>query len=348
MSISRSLLALFGLTLSLAIPSSAVQVKSFDVTGAGNLAGTGTFPVGINIWGTITGVVTDNQGGAHGFVSAGNSRSLVFDVPGSFPSGWTVPTGINDLGFIVGYFANLSDCEAVYLQPAFSACYHGFLRKPDGTFIVFDAPADTPPGYDEYMGIIPQSINNFGAVTGWFYMSADATELGFDQRPEGKFTVLGGEGFEPNSINDFGAVVGTTSSVPYTPPFQGFVATTKGITTFQVSGGLAGNTGFGGNVFINDFGVIAGNSSTGNGFLRAPNGQITYCPGFLVTGLSTSAAISGAVGGHAAIRFPNGRIAVLKMPAGETYSEASGINGRDVVTGTWQDAAGVVHGFISK
>jgi hypothetical protein len=343
MKLLSSLLAVSALTFTL--QASAQQFKTFDAPNAGTLSGTGTFPVGINIQGTITGVVTDNQGGSHGFVSGGNSKPITFDAPGAFPTGWTVPTAINDLGDIVGYFANISNCEAVNLQPEFSACYHGFLRKPNGTFTVFDAPADTPPGYSEYMGIIPQSINNFGVVTGWFYTRADATELGFYLTPNGKFTVLGGEGFEPNSINDFGVIVGTTSALPYTPPFQGFITTPKGMLNFQVPGGMEGNTGFGGNIFINDFGVVAGNSMTGTGFLRAPDGKITNFPGFFVAGLNIFANTTGAVNGRAVIRYANGKFVTLNMPAGEEFSEGTGINARDVVTGMWQDSAGVVHGF---
>jgi hypothetical protein len=348
------LLGLFALTFTL--QTSAQQFKTFDAPGAGTAPGTGTFPVGINAQGTVTGVVNDGQGygdyqgSYHGFVLGADSKLITFDVPDAFP-GWTVPTAINDLGEIVGFFANISNCAAVDIQPV-AFCYHGFLRKPNGTFTVFDAPADTPPGYSDYMGIVPQSINNFGVITGWYYMRFNATELGFYLTPNGRFTVLGGEAYEPNSINDFGVIVGTTSSSPFDPPFQGFITTRTGMLTFQVPGGMAyddkSNDFGGGNVFINDFGVVAGNSMTGAGFLRAPDGKITFFPGFFVAGLNIFANTTGAFDGHAVIRYSNGKLIVLNMPVAEKYSEGTGINARDVVTGSWEDSAGVSHGFIWK
>ena len=48
--------------------------------------------------------------------------------------------------------------------------FHGFLRRPDGTFVMFDAPgADLTPG--DFNGTVPDSINELGVITGFYYDS---------------------------------------------------------------------------------------------------------------------------------------------------------------------------------
>jgi len=369
------LLGLLALVLSTS-STQAQNLVSFSVPGAGTVASTGTIPSAINAKGTIIGVVIDNQFGEHGFVKPASSPAEVFDVPGSFDYGWTVPTAINDFGYITGYFANIANCEAVNLQPLF-VCYHAFIRNPNGTFVIFDAPDNTPPGFSDYIGIIPQGINNSGVVTGWYFMRFTATELGFVRDANGKFTVLGGEGYEPNVVNDSGVVSGTASlspDSPYSSPYQGFIATRKGILKFTVPGTVAPYLNDQpNNVLINDFGVVAGDyyaqfspatpaspieHNVTAGFLRSANGKFTTFASLggplmnlKVNAMNSSAITTGYFQDstsptRAFVRYDGGKFYILGLPSTSLYSLGTGINDKGVAVGWWQDTSGLYRGFI--
>jgi hypothetical protein len=85
MKIAHLLLALFALTI-LTTQASSQQVKTFAALNAGTSAETGTQPTGINALGTITGVMTDNNYGQHGFVLGKDSKCIIFDSPGADPT----------------------------------------------------------------------------------------------------------------------------------------------------------------------------------------------------------------------------------------------------------------------
>jgi len=127
-----------------ALPAFSQKLITFDAPTAGTSSATGTQPVAINFFGTITGIVVDNNFGWHGFVRGPGGDATAFDAPGADPLvGCTCPTAINDFGVIIGY---MSDAHSVF---------HGFLRKPNGKFTIFDVP-----GTDLY--VFPLSINNDG------------------------------------------------------------------------------------------------------------------------------------------------------------------------------------------
>jgi hypothetical protein len=92
---------------------------TFDATGAGSgsFQGTGCFsdcPVGLNIWGLITGSYFDSNNVQHGYVRTPKGTFVTIDPPGSVG---TQPENINDSGTIVGYYIDANNV------------YHGFLRR---------------------------------------------------------------------------------------------------------------------------------------------------------------------------------------------------------------------------
>jgi hypothetical protein len=134
------------------------KINTFDAPGADLTPGdfNGTFPAGINLFGTIEGSYYDASNVSHGFVRTPHGDITTFDAPGAdtidFGYG-TFPTTLNDFGVITGFYLDAS------------GVYHGFLRSPDGKFTTFDAPgADLTPG--DFNGTFPSDINLFGVITG--------------------------------------------------------------------------------------------------------------------------------------------------------------------------------------
>jgi len=171
-----ALLTLFvGLTTT--SPAHAQKIITFDAPNSGTSAGQGTEATGINLEGTITGNVTDNNFGTHGFVRTPNGRFTNFDAPGADPIvGCTCPNGINDLGVIAG---NTADTNGVA---------HGFVRTPEGQFAIFDdtqAPAGTSAG----QGTTPVGITDFGVIAG-NYIDANNVGHGFVRAATGKITTF--------------------------------------------------------------------------------------------------------------------------------------------------------------
>jgi len=54
---------------------------------------------------------------------------------------------------------------------------HGFVRTPDGTFTIFDAPGASSPGCG-YPGTEPSGINDEAEITG-FYSDVNCVVHGF-------------------------------------------------------------------------------------------------------------------------------------------------------------------------
>ena len=139
------------------------KFKTFSAPGACNMSveegchGTGAW--NINFFGTIVGPYEDTSGNfvAHTFVRSSDGRFVTFEVPGSSMEAGqgTLPaslSGLNDFGAITGLYYDANNV------------FHGFLRKPDGTFIKFEAPgADTT---DEFFRTFPNSLNDVGSIAG--------------------------------------------------------------------------------------------------------------------------------------------------------------------------------------
>src|SRR6516164_3722575 len=181
---------------------------TFDVPGAGG-AGTGPYPGTlasfINPAGAITGLYTDTNYAAHGFVRAPDGTITTFDAPGAGTGsgeGTFVETptgGINPAGEITG-----DSCDAV-------TC-HGYLRSPDGSFTIFDAPG---AGTAANQGTGGFGINPAGVITG-FYIDTNNTMHGFVRAKHGDITTFdapgagtgASQGTEPFANNPAGAATG--------------------------------------------------------------------------------------------------------------------------------------------
>ena len=245
-------------------------------------AGSGfTVPVSINDSGIITGTV-----GRHGFLRSPGGTIIVFDPTGSVN---TLPRRINAAGSVVGYYFDAQNNAHGFVQPLIGPGFvlnppngglvaldinasgalvgfygdpsgtHGFLRDPGGTFISIDVP-----GAISTQAI---SINDAGAITGWYQQVQGVRFIGFVRDPAGNITSFSPElHTKPLSINSEGAITGSTGG---TLLGDGFVRSPSGtIVVFDAPGCLATH-----GISINDQGVIAGWCDVGfrgRAFLRYP------------------------------------------------------------------------------
>jgi hypothetical protein len=130
----------------------------------------------INIFGTSVGAFMDDSGNfvQRGFLRRANGAITTYEPPeaGTGPYQgviWNQVTGLNDSGALT----------MAYL--AANNVYHGFVRSPEGKYKTFDAPgADLTPG--NYDGTIPVSINQEGAITG-YYVDISYAAHGFVRKP---------------------------------------------------------------------------------------------------------------------------------------------------------------------
>ena len=241
---------------------------TFDVPGAGG-AGTGPYPGTlasfINPAGAITGLYTDANYAAHGFVRAPDGTITTFDAPGAGTGsgeGTFVETptgGINPAGEITG-----DSCDAV-------TC-HGFLRTPDGTITTFDPPGSTLTNGN--------GINPAGAITG-NDVDAGGVFHGYLRSPDGSFTIFDapGAGTAANQgtggfgINPAGVITGFY--IDTNNAMHGFVRAKHGdITTFDAPGAGTGASQGTEPLANNPAGAVTGfyidADNVFHGFLRTP------------------------------------------------------------------------------
>src|ERR1700693_2183164 len=212
----RLLFALAGLAISFVLPSFAQsgEIITFDAPGASATAGLGTFPLDINDLGQAIGWFVGAQNVFHGFVRYADGRFETIDAPGagtlagSFHG--TIPYSINIHGMIAGQYEDANNV------------YHGFLREPDGHFVIIDAPAaGTAPGE----GTFAVSINAVGETAGNFTPTNDSlfpVGHGFLRSPSGAFTFFDAA---PNAVgttvstscglNALGVTIGTYSDATF-------------------------------------------------------------------------------------------------------------------------------------
>jgi hypothetical protein len=98
------------------VRSAKGALTEFDVPGAGNGNGQGTFCEGIAPGGGVTGVYIDGNSSVHAFVRMTKRIMATFDAPGEVLG--TYPAGINKAGVIVGDYEDAQEA------------FHGFLRIP--------------------------------------------------------------------------------------------------------------------------------------------------------------------------------------------------------------------------
>jgi hypothetical protein len=259
-------------------------------------------------------------------MNAGGTTTIIttFDAPGAGTAAGqgTFANGINTSGAITGFTRDAN------------AARHGFLRNPDGTFIIFDDPAagtcSTSCGtIGNAQGTRAYAINPSGQIVG-FYTDNSAHCHGYVRAANGTFTQIdapdAGTGpfpqgtfpseFTPMGINPAGAIIGfyvDASSVRH-----GFVRAPGGIITeFDPAGSIFTNPNA-----IDETGAITGfyfdANSVGHAFLRTPDGTI---------------ASFDAPGADHTPGSGNGTFGVGLTPSGE-------------IEGVFVDASGVLHGFV--
>lgn len=180
---------------------------TFDVPGAD-----GTFALGINQHGTITGYdyIADYNPFSivfHGFLRAKDGTVITFDVPDSLD---TFASSINFEGTIAGNYYDANNLS------------HGYVRDRDGNFTTFDVHgAGTVRGQGTAgFGL---AINDAGVATGQ-YVDASNVSHGFVRDRDGaitRFDVPGAGNAFPVSINAEGMITGTYTDANGTT--RGFV-----------------------------------------------------------------------------------------------------------------------------
>jgi len=166
-----------------------------------NLAG---ISPGLNASGAITSGYLDENNVYHGYLRSPDGSFTEFDAPGAGTglAQGTIPISLNDSGVITGFYVDSNDV------------FHGFTRGSDGSLTTFEAPdADTTPG--SFNGTLPESINQFGAITG-YYVNAQDVARGFALASDGSIITFAapgaglgaGQGTIPQSNNEFGVIAG--------------------------------------------------------------------------------------------------------------------------------------------
>jgi hypothetical protein len=268
--------------------------------------------------------------GTLGFGAAANAEPpltyKLFDAPGAGTNPGifqgTLGLDINDFGVILGLIRDENSMR------------HGYLRFPDGKFLVFDHPsAGTNGANGEGTRVV--GLNALGAVAGSVRDSVDH-DLPFVRDPDGNFHTItfdtpdfgGGNG---DAINIWGVMVGDflKRSDPNTIDAlheHGFILNPNGsMTVFDPPGST--NTEIPGPQAINDFGAIIGD--------------------YWVCSTDLSSCVV-----HGFIRNANGKYVSFDAPGsnpdpnvgGGTYPQA--INALGEVTGYYGDSNGVIHGFV--
>jgi len=293
---------------------------------------------------------------------------IVFDAPGAAtvsspecaPDCGTLPLANNDWGVIVGFYTDEN------IVP------HGFLRKPDGKIISFDAPgAGLGHGLDQ--GTVAASINNLGVIAG---QDQDSSYVfhGFVRYPNGSFTTFdapgAGTGAFQGTVACYLNLEGETAGfyIDGNNVFHGFVRSPFGKFTSFDPPGSVGTFCFNANG-LNNWGAVTGYyvdaTNTYRGFVRQPDGKITAFDGpNLIKGgfwgtIPESIDDLGVIGGyyhyvndhrpHAFVRYPDGTLTVYDDPEGGTGYEQGTFGGRrnlwGASTGGYTDSNNVGHAF---
>ncbi len=291
---------------------------------------------------------------------------IVFDAPGAAtvsspacaPDCGTLPFGNNNLGMIVGFYTDVN------IVP------HGFLRKPDGEIISFDAPG-AGLGYGLDQGTVAFDINDLGLISGQ-YQDSNYVFHGFIRYPDGSFTtydVPGAgtgayQGTYPCEINLEGETAGMYFDVNNVT--HGFVRSPLGkVTSFDPPG--SAGTFCSQAHSLNNWGALTGYYLDADlhyeGFVRQPDGKITefHGPDPIKNPYWGTIPLTindlGVIGGyyhdvswtHAFVRSADGTLTVFDDPAaGKGYGQGT-YQGRTNIWGAtaggYTDANNVNHAF---
>ena len=153
-------------------PSGKFTTYTVPTAGTGPYQGTGSpgSSAPINVFGAVAGYYIDSNNVVHGYLRSPLGEIATYDVPGERPQGIgcfnDCSIGLNDFGVITGYYLDANNV------------YHGFVRNPKGKVTSFDAPgADQTAG--SFNGTFPVSINDQGAITGYYLDSNNVNHAFF-------------------------------------------------------------------------------------------------------------------------------------------------------------------------
>src|SRR5262249_49417989 len=180
-------------------------ITTFDVPGA---AVNGTFPVGLNDGGVVTGTYGDDVGaGFHSFVRSSNGVFTKFD-PAMVTN---LPGVINDAGTVIGYFFDASHQV------------RSFVRDHNGTVTIFDAPNVCKTSN----GTFATGINPTGVIVGVFYDAGCVHFHGFLRLPNGAFSTFDIPGADDTSFSAINPAGTTTGAYFAGKNILGFVRGVK-------------------------------------------------------------------------------------------------------------------------
>lgn len=265
------------------------SITSFDIPG---VAPDDIFVPGINDDGVVVGSYLLGTG-YYGFIRHRDGRiSAPIEVPGSLP-GSTVLHSINDEGIKAGFYGTATSAG------------RGFVLD-EARFSTYDYPGATATGV--------RSINNRGDLAGTYYLTPDASDMGF--------------GFIATASGD------PISFAPADPATTQWVV--EGINDRRVVVGWAvdpsGNHGF----------VRRSDGSFVN--VAYPGARVTHL--FSINDCGLFAGWWSAAGIRHGLYGRADQLNSFDLPGAVSVS-AYGINGRGQVTGEWQDANGALHGFVT-
>ena len=301
------------------------KIVTFDAPGAASsgvgipfpTVGTsqGTYAVGIDASGAITGYTIDAFNVGHSYVRETDGKFTMFDVPGA---------GVgNGQGTFAGSMSLAGAINGNYIDAR--GVWHAFLRATDGVIAEFDAPGAGKSSGQGTFGGWAQCINTAGTIVG-YSVDEKGVNHGFIRTHNGVITVFdapgagtgSGQGTLTWAINATGTIAGTF--VDAKNVYHGLLRTADGkLTVFDVSaagkGAGQGTQGMG----IDSEGVVTGYytdaKGVAHGFLRAADGKFTF---FDVSGAGTASG--------------QGTFPMTNIP-GQT-------------TGYYVDSIGVFHGFV--
>ena len=313
-----------------------------DAPSSGSANGTGTYVTCINANAVVAGYYrTDGSAMTHGYVRAADGTFTEFDPPNS---GQTFITGINKSGAVVGtYYDTVAKLTL------------GYLRQPNGVLVILKPSTTTT-------SVQVSGINDNGEVVGWYKTTNSG--FGFYWTAANGYTKFLGPPYgpiEPNGVNASGEIAGLWAKSTTPPGNFGFVRSTAGvITTFDIPGGSGGDKNGTDAVAINIHGTVAGNVEWAHqGFLRSSTGSIvTFAgPGGSTVGVAAMNDNGGVVGSYIDAtsgnnttrpfrRTAGGVMSEFNIPVTYWYATATGINNSGHVVGYYQDASGVMHGWL--
>jgi hypothetical protein len=334
-----------------------------DAPGAGDTRDLGTKIQSINAGGDVTGIFTDSNNTAHGFLRTANGTLTAFDVPGAGTqnSQGSYAQGINASGDIAGYIIDQN------LQA------HGFLRAGSGSYSTFDVPGA--------YSTLARGLNDGGVITGE-YLDTNNIPHGYVRASDGTITTfdpVSSSSTLPMNVNASGTVVGTytdsnSMNHGFTRDASGFIALA------DAHGSVPGEVIQSQAMDINGSEAVVGvafKKSSPQGwycFLLAGGSSPLFnppgapfpggSPGVRSSGDATASGINdtGAIVGnftdaagalHGYLRNPDGTIVILDDPQASSSAAppgtvVTGINAKGAIVGYYFDQFNAIHGFIRR